>query len=377
MSRFIIFQFVAVIGIATAARSALAQDPAQTAPVAPAPTVLQPEGAPSAEPTPAPPADVSRAVTSGAAGDAMYAEGPFAHMLGANVGHLQPRIDYRATWFPDETVSGQGTRLGYVDQSLSVSVPVWQDLVDEVSASLSVRDETFHTGGTVLPTSHLPFPDDLWNIRAGASYRHLFDNGWIAGGSLSLGSASDRPFHGIDEMFVGVNAFLRVPQGEHNAWLFSLSYSPTGELPYPIPGVAYVWRPNDYFQLNIGLPFALIYRPTEDVTFDFSYMLLRTVHARVSYRMSPTMRAYVGFDWENESYFLADSPDVNDRFYYFDMRLSAGMQFVLPRRASLDVSGGYVFERYYFQGVNSNDSNVDRVNIGAGPFLGLRAGLRF
>jgi hypothetical protein len=298
-------------------------------------------------------------------------------MLGADVGHMQPRIDYRATWFPDETVSGQFTKLGYVDQNLSLVVPVWQDLVDEVSATAGVRNETFHTGGAILPTSHLPFPDDLWNIRFGANYRHLFDNGWIAGGGVSVGSASDQPFHSIDEMFVGVNAFLRIPQGEHNAWLFSLSYSPLGELPYPLPGVAYIWRPTDYFQMNIGLPFALIYRPTEDVTIDLSYMLLRTVHAGVGYRIAPKTRAYVAFDWGSESYFLVDRPDVNDRFYYFDMRLTAGMQFFLPHQAVLDLSAGYVFERYYFQGVNSNDSNVDRIDIGAGPLLGLRAGLRF
>ena len=57
-------------------------------------------------------------------------------------------------------------------------------------------------------------------------------------------------------------------------------YSPTSELPFPIPGVAYVWQPADNFRMNIGVPFMVMYRPVDDLTLDFSYMLVRTVHAR-------------------------------------------------------------------------------------------------
>jgi hypothetical protein len=192
-----------------------------------------------------------------------------------------------------------------------------------------------------------------------------------------VGSASDQPFNNLNDMFVGVNAFLRVPSGEHNAWLFSLTYSPLGEITFPIPMVAFLWRPSDQFQANIGLPFALVYRPTEDWSFDFSYMLLRTVHARALYRLTPKVRLYTAFDWSNESYFLADRIDVNNRFYYYDMTLSAGALFPVARQLLFDVSAGYVFSRYYFQNHNSNDSNFDRVDVGAGPVLGVRAGMRF
>jgi hypothetical protein len=347
--------------------------PGQSTPIALPPD--RPDEPPLPPSLPAPVSPPQNSPTSGA--DPTYAQGSFANLFSPTVGMMQPRVDYRAAWYPDETVSGQGTRLGYVEQSFSVAIPLWQDSTDEFSGSAGVRNEVFHTGGTILPDSKMPFPDDLWNIRLGLGYRHLFDNGWIAGGNVSVGSASDQPFNNLNDMFVGVNAFVRIPQGEHNAWLFSLSYSPLGEITFPIPMVAFLWRPNDQFQANIGLPFALIYRPTEDWTFDFSYMLLRTVHARATYRISPKVRAYAGFDWSNESYFLADRIDVNNRFYYYDMTVSAGLQFPLAHRSLLDLSGGYVFGRYYFQNHNSNDSNFDRVDVGAGPVLGVRAGIRF
>src|SRR5262249_6539956 len=113
------------------------------------------------------------------------------------------------------------------------------------------------------------FPDDLWNVHVGTSYRHLFSNGWVGGGNVTVGSASDKPFHSFDEMVVGASSFLRVPQGEHNAWLFSLNYSTNREFlnGIPLPGAAYFYAPTDWFQATIGLPFAsMTIRPLEDLT---------------------------------------------------------------------------------------------------------------
>jgi hypothetical protein len=71
---------------------------------------------------------------------------------------------------------------------------------------------------------------------------------------VNVGSASDHPFATIHEMDVGANAMLRVPEGQNNAWLFSLNYSPTSELAFPVPGVAFSYNPSPEFHANIGLP---------------------------------------------------------------------------------------------------------------------------
>jgi hypothetical protein len=306
----------------------------------------------------------------------LSAQGPFANLMSPTVGHLFPRADFHVTWFPDEPVRGQPTNLGYTQESLSFNTPFWQDGPDEWAGSIHVLNEHFNTSA-ILPNSRLPFPDDLWNIRVGTSYRHLFDNGWIAGGTLSVGSASDEPFNTFKEMTFGVNAFLRIPQGEHNAWLFSLNYSPTSELPFPIPGVAYIYQPTDYFRANLGLPFALWYRPIDDLTLDFSYMLLRTVHARATYRVYGPVRVYGGFDWSNESYFLADRANENDRFFYYDKRLTGGVQVFFSRQGLLDVFAGYDFDRFYFQGAQYADNQHDRIDVGNGAFLGLRFEMKY
>jgi hypothetical protein len=339
-----------------------AAEPSPTPADLPPPTPVAPdaghEGKAAASDLPAPPA------------------GGFSPFFNPAVGHFPFRADYRATWFPDEPVTGQPTHLGYVEQNLSFSFPLWQNATDEMSAAVHVCNELFNTQA-VLPDTHQPFPDELWNIHLSTTYRHLFDNGWIGGGTVSVGSASDKPFEGIKEMTAGINAFLRVPQGEHNAWLFSLAYSSNSQLPIPIPGVAYVWMPNEYFHANIGLPFLVMYRPWEDLTLDFSYMLLTNVHARATYRVSAPLRIYAGYDWLNESYLLADRVNTDDRFFYYDQRLTGGVQYFFNRHASLDLCGGYVFDRFYFEGQSLSDDHHNRIDVGNGPFLSLQTQIRW
>jgi len=303
---------------------------------------------------------------------------PFAGAPWASptVGHVPYSVSYRLTWLPDESVRGQDAHFGLVEQDASVRFPIWQSDHDEVAGTAHVRAQVIHTGA-ILPSTDQPFPDQLWDVRFGATYRHLFDNGWIAGGSFNFGSASNEPFHSINELTVGLNTFLRVPSGEHNAWLFSLSYSPTGELSFPVPGVAYVWVPSDQFRMNVGLPFMVWYRPIEDLTLEASYMLLTTIHARATYRVCKPVRVYLGFDWSNESWYLVPRPDDKDRLFYYEKRLSVGAQTNIGRTFLLDLSTGYVFDRDYFEGHNSHDSNFNRVDVGNAPLLSFQAQLRW
>jgi hypothetical protein len=294
---------------------------------------------------------------------------PFASPV---LGHLPFRADYRAIWYPNQEVAGQGTRLGDVQQDLSLNCPIWQDSHNEWAATAHVRSEAFDTGGTVLPATGQPFPSDLWNVHFGTSYRHLFDNGWIGGASVNLGSASDKPFHSINEMTAGVNAFVRVPAWGNDAWLFSLSYAANSQLAIPLPGVAYIWQPSDCFRANLGLPFQIFYRPVDDLTLDFSYMLLTHVHSRATYRLAPRLRLYGGFDWSNEGYFLADRVNVRDRFFYYEMRLTSGVQWMLGPHASIDLASGYAFDRYYFEGRGLTGQTNNRVDVGSTPILSLQ-----
>jgi hypothetical protein len=292
------------------------------------------------------------------------------------LGHVPLSAAYHISWLPDEPVSGQPTHFGLVHEDASVRFPIWQDDRNEVTGSFHVRNDTIHTGA-ILPDTDQPFPDELWDIRMGVGYRHEFDNRWIAGVNFNFGSASNEPFHSVNELTVGLNAFVRIPSGERNAWLVSLSYSPTGELSFPIPGVAYMWVPSDQFHMNIGLPFMVWYRPIEDLTLEASYMLITTIHARATYRICKPVRIYAGFDWSNESWYIVPREDDKERLFYYEQRLSVGAITNIGRMFLLDVSTGYVFNRLYFEGQHYSDRNFNRVDIDAAPLLSFQAQLRW
>lgn len=282
---------------------------------------------------------------------------------------------YRATWFPQANVVDQPATLSSIRQEFAVNCPLWKDSHNMVGLTTSVRNTIFDTNA-ILPETHQPFPDQLWDIRFGINWFAKLDNGWSVGASVSIGSASDKPFASIDELNGSILGFLRIPSGEKNAWIFSLMYSPTSEVAFPIPGVAYYWQPSDRFNMNIGVPFKVWWQPIDDLTLEASYFPVTTVRTKITYRVWGGVFVYGAFDMLNESYFLADRPDRQDRFFYFDDRLTGGLRMQFGRSWIVDLNGGYAFNRTYFEGHNRSDRN-NRVDLYDSPFLSFMAEWRF
>ena len=247
-----------------------------------------------------------------------------------------------------------------VDENLSFTHPLWKDSISAWSLTAGVRNDLFQTAA-ILPETGQPLPSELWAVNLGLRYNRLLDDGWIVGGGVSFGSASDHPFATIHELDVGMNAMLRIPQGEHNAWVFTLMYSPMNELNFPLPGVAFFWNPSPQFCANIGLPLMLMWRPTDDWQFQATYMLIRTVHLKALFRITEGLKAFAAYDWSNEAYSLLDRPDLNDRFFIYDQRVSIGLQASLWKYWTGSISAGYVFDRYMFEGESFTGNSAPTV----------------
>ncbi len=300
--------------------------------------------------------------------------------LDPTLGKQIPRVDYRLTYYPAEPVEGQNTHLQLIDEKLSLFIPLHQDSSNEWATSASVKYIDTDTRA-FFPDTGDRFPGALWDVRVGASYRHKFENGWIGGVSMTIGSPSDKPFASIDEVDLLALAMLRVPQGERNAWIFSLVYDTLeetfGGLQVPIPGIAYLWSPSDRFKAVIGIPFTSVeYKPIDDVTLEAQYFPLRRVRARATYRPFQPLRLYVGFDWDNDHYLLADRKDRDDALQYYEKRVSGGVRFDL-RHVGFQVVGGYAFDRFYFTGDSYSDRHFNRLDIHPGPFVTGQVSLRF
>jgi hypothetical protein len=301
-------------------------------------------------------------------------------LLSGELGKLLIRSDYRVTVVPDQPVDGQPADLGLIQHDFTLAGPVLQSATDEWGASVRVRAQDFDTQA-VLPDTREPFPDELYNVRFGTSYRHRFASGWTGGGFLMVGSPSDRPFASVDEVEINATAFLSVPARERDAWLFFLNYSNVREFLEDIPvvpGFGYAYRPSEEFTAVITTGIASVqYRPTEKLTLIASYVAIRTVDARIIYQIFRPVRLWVGFDWGSERYLLADRRDSDDRLFYHEKRVRVGATIGLARQFYIDVVGGYVFDRFYFEGESYSDRHDNRIDVGDGPFAALRLGLRF
>ena len=71
-------------------------------------------------------------------------------------------------------------------------------------------------------------------------------------------------------------------------------------------------------------------------------------------------------------------PKRKTAFFYYEMRVSAGLKFKLRDAVRWTSSAGYAFDRYYYEGTTfSLTGGMDRVDVGAGPFVAAQLQVRF
>ncbi len=291
------------------------------------------------------------------------------------LGKLTFSLDLDYTHICDRNVGGQATDFGADDYALRFSVPVMQTPGrSDVSVFGTVGLLDVDTGA-VLPTTGGAFPSELWDLEVGLMARMETESGMF-GFSLAVGSPSNRPCHSLDEMSLEANALWRIDPTDQTAWVFLLNFSNNRDfLPcVPIPGVAFIYHPSEQFQLTAGVPFSSVYwEPMAGVDLSAACVLLRTIHAELGYRPVKPVRLYVGFHWDNRRYFRHDRPDDDHRLFYYEKRATVGVQWEVSPNVTVEATGGYAFDRFWFEGETYSDRWNNRLNINSGLFAGVRA----
>jgi hypothetical protein len=67
---------------------------------------------------------------------------------------------------------------------------------------------------------------------------------------------------------------------------------------------------------------------------------------------------------------------VDDQLFYYEKRITGGMRFDL-RYVGVEVTGGYIFDRYYFQGERYSERNENRFDVENATFISGRASFRW
>jgi hypothetical protein len=277
-------------------------------------------------------------------------------------------------WAPAVDVSGQPTTLAMNAQFARVAAPL---VTPQEGGPLWLGIAKFGrlelATDAILPNSLQPVPDQLWLVETGAMHVRPLANGATVGGTFLFGSASDRPYAaGRDLTLMAIAFYNRPAKNERDEWNFSLFYSPTSQLPYPLPGLAYVWRPDATFEAKIGVPAAIEYRPDDDWTFTANYFPLVNFAATARRRLGDRLAFLAYYRTDTQIFFLADRLLDDERFYVFDQRAAAGLEQTLGRGFALELTAAYLFDRSLFQGTNFTSGRTDVVAFDPGLGLSLQ-----
>jgi len=225
----------------------------------------------------------------------------------------------------------------------------------------------------ILPDSNQPVPDQLWLVETGLTHIRPLARGGTLGGTFLFGSASDRPFAAGRDLTLMAIGFWNTPAAnDRDEWNFSLFYSPTAQLPYPLPGVAYAWRPSEALEAKLGVPASIEWRPDEKWTLSAAYFPLVNVAVEARRRLGNDWALLAFYRTDTQIYFLADRLIDAERLYVFDQRAAVGLERTLGGGFTVEALASWLFDRELFQGTNFSSGRTDVVEFGAGPALSLQ-----
>ena len=228
-------------------------------------------------------------------------------------------------WAPAADVIDQPAMLGMNAQFARVAAPLVTPREGEplwIGIGRFGRLEL--SSAAILPDSNQPVPDQLWLAETGVTHVRPLDSGGTLGGTFLFGSASDRPFAAGRDLTLMAIAFWNTPAtNNRDEWNFSVFYSPTSQLPYPLPGLAYDWRPSDAFEAKLGVPASFEWRPDAAWTISAAYFPLVNANVEARRRLGAEWSFVAFYRTDTQIYFLADRALDAERFYVFDQRATS------------------------------------------------------
>ncbi len=281
--------------------------------------------------------------------------------------------------FFEESLRNQDAEMWYTDTDFRFAFPAFSNEERQWLVVGRARQLDFETEA-ILPDTVEDFPAELWNVELGTTYKMKLDNGWIAGGNLTIGSPSDQPFSSLDEVSANFTVFVRIPDGDRNAWHLGVNYSNmrTFANHLPLPGAAYQWYCDDTLEGLIGLPGSYIqYVPSDWIRMHLYYGLIRNVDAEIMLTRDYG-QLFLGFEWNNDRFLREDRRDDDDMLFFYEKKIKTGIRWLFAEQAAgLELEGGYAFDRMFFEGEEYDDRHFNRIDLGDGPYAKLQFRIAF
>jgi len=275
---------------------------------------------------------------------------------------------------------------GYGDKELGLHR---YDVMLAESRAANAEREWFYSAGIkglymdgdlILPDTGTKVDELLQDIEFGFGSRHTRANRDMYGWFASVGSASDQAFNSYDEISIMLNAFYKLNGSRTAAWMFMLNYSNRRSfLPnVPIPGAAYVYQPNRRTLIIAGMPFFMIRYPLGAATdLKVRYFVPDQIEIGTETRIYKNLYLLTGARKDEESYFLADRADTDDRLYYEESRVFGGLKWKPDEKTEVELVAGYGFDCFFYQGEDDDDDHQDRVDLDDAASINIALSRRF
>jgi len=217
------------------------------------------------------------------------------------------------------------------------------------------------------------YPSSLKDFELGASFVRKFQGERDLGLRLSVGSASDKPFKTASETVVNLLAHYRYPANPSDSWILVLAYSNNRTFAnnIPLPGFAYLARSEDRrFTALFGLPFLMAsWLPDRDWSVKGSYLFPLAITGQVARTIWGPVQGFVAFDWDQASWLRAAREVKNERLYYDTKSAGAGVKFPFSRELVVSATGGYAFDRRFFEAESILKEKRGVNELAASPFV--------
>jgi hypothetical protein len=301
----------------------------------------------------------------------------FSRMF-APIGRLPVAGSLSTMLYPGTETKNSDDDFLMMQQELSLFVPVAE--FENSDLSFNLTGEQFLLDERLYITDPLiELPDAFYDLEAGAVYRRQFSGGNMGGAFVSVGSASDELFEETEDVAVNLSGYYRYSLDSGNAWIFLLSYDNQRDFlkNIPLPGAAYEYRRGRELTAIVGVPFVFLdWKPNRKWSASVSYFVPYSVGVSTRYHLWGPVFIHGAFDWDEKSYFRTGREDDDDNIYYYEKRLTAGANVYLNNNFSLDLSGGFAFDRYIYEGEDFDDDD-GKLEFEDGVFAEVKLGFRF
>lgn len=292
------------------------------------------------------------------------------------------QLDYVQSGYFSRPVKEQDTSFSSLGEDLSLRLPLQREKQQSWDLLGRIARWDYNTDaripGQKFWQPSQDFPDHMWDLELGTLNQFKLNNGWTAGALVTVGSRSDRPFASEHEWNVNANAFLRIPDGELNAWLIYVNYSNTRTfLPdVPLPGFGYEFADdakNPVLRGLLGIPRSDIrWQPLDWLALSGAYLFPTAEAKTEAALLLEGWEIFTGWDFESDNYLWAERRENDDLLFYYEQRIKGG--FRTPRfwenKARVEFEAGYAFDRQWFVGEEFDDRDGrSSFDIDSGPYL--------